>query len=448
MKTLTSEDIYKRFQVGDHLLFKLKDRTVEGSLMPSHAFTSDGVVVLKLSAGYNIGLHEKEIVDVELLGKRTVRKDTIQLEDENLKAERCLKTDSFKKEEKPRVTILTMGGTIASKVEYSTGAVRSVLRAQELIKLNPDISKMASIQCVTVCNVLSENITPHHMADAARTIADEINKGVDGIVVTHGTDTMGYTSAMMSFMLPALPVPVVFVGSQRSSDRPSSDATKNLYDAIAVATAGRPGVMVVMHGESSDSFALIHRGTKVRKFHSSRRDAFQSVNVEPLGKVENGKVEWFSSSDDFFSLQGKMGENQSYYKPLPNWNEKVLLLYIHPGLRKEIFTSVFERCEGVVFAGTGLGHISLEFIPLVEEFIKKGGVAVMTTQCFNGTVNMNVYTNGRRLVKAGVISGRDMLPETALMKLMWALGQTKDKEEVKRLMLENLRGEFTERRRF
>ena len=324
--------------------------------------------------------------------------------------------------------------------------MKAALETDELLEVNPSLATIADIRCVSVCNILSENMTPQHMTDAARAIAQEIDSGVDGIVVTHGTDTMGYSAAMLSFMLPGLPLPVVFAGSQRSSDRPSSDAYENLYDAVLVASSGKAGVMVVMHGSSSDLFSSIHRGTKVRKFHTSKRDAFRSVNCEPLGRVYLGKVLWSPSAEEFFALQGCVEERKEGYAPQPTWKKNVSLFYIHPGLKKESMAFVLGECEGVVLVGTGLGHISEEFFSVLEEFIERGGVAVMTSQCFNGSVNMNVYTNGRELLKLGVVPGGDMLPETALVKLMWVMGQTDDRDEVIEMMGMNLKGELTERR--
>jgi len=436
----SAEDIYRRFQIGDTLRLELTGRTISGKLMPSHVFTSPGVVVLKVSSGYNVGVHEEEIreavlVEASVPGSRD--------EPPGMTGVQGITPEH----QKPRITIITMGGTIASRVEYATGAVKAVLDTDELLGLNPSLAAIATIGCVGVSNILGENMTPRHMAEAAKVIAREINTGAEGVVVTHGTDTMGYTAAMLSFMLPGLPVPVVLTGSQRSSDRPSSDATGNLYDAVLVASSGKPGVMVTMHGSSSDSFSSIHRGTKVRKFHTSTRDAFRSVNCDVLGKVENGTVEWSPSAQEFFALREPATGDKGNYAPQPAWNEKVSLLHVHPGLKTEIMASVLEGSRGIVFAGTGFGHISSEHFARVEEFLTRGGIAVMSSQCLNGTVNMNIYTNGRELLGMGVVPGGDMLPETALMKLMWVMGQTGDRDEVIRLMRENLRGELTERRR-
>ena len=463
--SVTAKEIYSQFRVGDSLCLELPDRTVSGILMPSHVFTSPGVVVLKVHGGYNIGIHENEVKEATLapaLAGGAITGGTASSPSRCGKPEagggekknrgedelgRNKKSHTTRRAgKKPRVTIVTMGGTIASKVEYSTGAVKPVLDTDELLEVNPSLATIADITSVSVCNILSENMTPQYMADAARAIAKEIDAGVDGIVVTHGTDTMGYTAAMLGFMLLGLPLPVVFVGSQRSSDRPSSDAYENLYDAVLVASSGKAGVMVVMHGSSSDLFSSIHRGTKVRKFHTSKRDAFRSVNCEPLGRVYQGKVEWSSSAEEFFVLQGGVKERKEGYTPQPTWKENVSLFYIHPGLKKDTMASVLGGCEGVVLVGTGLGHLSEEYFSVLEEFIKRGGVAVMTSQCFNGTVNMNVYTNGRELLKLGVVPGGDMLPETALVKLMWVMGQTADRDEVIEMMGKNLRGELTERR--
>ena len=281
--------------------------------------------------------------------------------------------------------------------------------------------------------MLSENIEVHHWQTLAEIIAKELNSGAHGVVVPHGTDTLGYTAAALSFMLKDLTGPVVLVGAQRSSDRPSSDAAQNLMAAARVAATSDIGeVVVVMHGEISDSFSLIHRGTKVRKLHTSRRDAFKTVNGQPLGTVDhdviNMKEPYQKKTAGTVRVENKMEED-------------VAIVYFHPGMKAEDIP----RKKGLVLMGTGLGHVSTKLIPILQKIIENGTTVVMTSQCLFGRVNMRVYSTGRDLIKAGVISADDMLPETAYVKLMWVLAKAKTRDEVEQLMTTNISGEISER---
>jgi glutamyl-tRNA(Gln) amidotransferase subunit D len=253
------------------------------------------------------------------------------------------------------------------------------------------------------------------------------------VVIPHGTDTLGYTAAALSFLLKNLSGPVALAGAQRSSDRPSEDAAQNLIAAATVAATADIGeVVVVMHGEISDTFSTIHRGTKVRKFHTSRRDAFQTVNDLPLGKVENGVITL--DAPYWKKTIGPVATDT-------NMEEDVRIIYFHPGMKPEAITEK----KGLVLTGTGLGHVSTILIPRITKLIKNGSVIIMTSQCLFGRVNMRVYSAGRDLIKAGVISGEDMLPETAYVKLMGVLAHAKTKQEVEQLMMTNIAGEIAER---
>jgi glutamyl-tRNA(Gln) amidotransferase subunit D len=235
-------------------------------------------------------------------------------------------------------------------------------------------------------------------------------------------------------MLSDLSGPVILVGSQRSSDRPSSDAFLNLTSSARLANDDLGEVVVVMHGETSDSFASIHRGTKVRKMHSSRRDAFLSINQSPLGSIgPKGETEW---SEEHRSRGSGPVRLQTELE------ESVVLVHFYPGMTLSLFRSMVNGARGVVIAGTGLGHVSSSLFPEIESLTEAGVPVVMTSQCLYGRVNMNVYSAGRDLLLKGVIPGEDMLPETAFIKLMWVLGQTSDLDEVMRLMTSNLRGEI------
>lgn len=333
-----------------------------------------------------------------------------------------------------RITILGTGGTIASKIDYITGAVHPAFSTEELLNAVPELRDIGEIKTKLLFNILSENMTPRHWAEIAREAAHEINAGADGVVVAHGTDTLGYTSAALSFMMKNLTRPVVLVGSQRSSDRPSSDAAENLLSAARVACTDLAEVVVVMHASSSDGRCFIHRGTRVRKMHSSRRDAFRSINAMPLGEVVGERVEL--RGDYRRKKEGKVHVDDKL-------EEKVSLVKSHPGMSKEVLAAIIDGSKGLVLEGTGLGHVAEYLFPEIQRCIDKGKPVVMTTQTLYGRVDMKVYSTGRRLIEMGVISGVDMLPEVAYVKLMYVLGHAKEMEEIRKLMATDIAGEMS-----
>lgn len=417
-------------QVYDRVRIVKGSITYEGFLMPSTT-GSDRYVVLKLDNGYNIGLALTEDTRIELVEKGVKR--TPELPPIPLK----------EVEDLPTVSIISTGGTIASRVDYKTGAVYPALSARDLYNVVPEVGSVANIKAEILFSLLSEDMQPRYWAAIAERVAKHIGEGVQGVVVTHGTDTMGYTAAALSFALQNLPVPVVLVGAQRSSDRPSSDAALNLISAVTAAAKGPfAEVVVAMHGEPGDTFTLLHRGTKVRKCHTSRRDAFRSINLPPIGKVEKGSVimliEDYSKRKPLSSLTLKA-----------DFDDKVALVKTYPGIAPEVLDFYVDRgFHGVVIEGTGLGHAPSYLFPQVKRAIEQGIPVVMTSQCLWGRINMQVYRTGVELYQMGVIPGGDMLPEVALVKLMWALGQTRDPQEVRKIMLTNIAGEINPRSQF
>jgi glutamyl-tRNA(Gln) amidotransferase subunit D len=289
-------------------------------------------------------------------------------------------------------------------------------------------------------SLFSENLTPHHWTELAKAISVQIAENVDGVVIAHGTDTMGYTAAALSFALQNPPIPVIIVGSQRSADRPSSDAATNLISAVTVAAKGPfAGVGVAMHETPSDQPMVVHRGTKVRKCHTSRRDAFKSVNAMPIARILNSEITMLTEDC------GKRGNKEEFVLK-PEFNEKVALVKFYPGMDPAIIDWYVEKgYRGVVLEGTGLGHFSKSTFESIQRAIGCGMVVGMTSQCIWGRVNMNVYDSGRDLQALGVIPLEDMLPETALVKLMWALGQTNDPKAVTKLLKTNIAWEISSR---
>ena len=412
-------------EIGDLVRITRDGRIYEGILIPRSEYGDEKHVVIKLKSGYNIGIRITPDTKIEKTGK-------------GLKPTFAPPPPPAENPELPKVAIISTGGTIASRVDYRTGAVRPALTASDLYSVVPELSNIARIDAQILFSLFSENITPKHWTEIAKAVAKQIMKGVDGVVVAHGTDTMGYTAAALSFALQELPVPVILVGSQRSADRPSSDAATNLIGAVtAAAEAPFAEVAVAMHETTSDTSIILHRGTKVRKCHTSGRDTFKSVNTSPMARIQDQKItmltEDYRKRDPARKLTLK-----------PKFDEKVALIKSYPSINPTIIDWYTEKgCKGIVLEGTGLGHVSSYCFEAIRNAIEHNVVVVMTSQCIWGRVNMNVYNQGRDLLALGVIPLEDMLPETAVVKLMWIFGQTQDVEETKKLLKTNIAGEFS-----
>lgn len=341
--------------------------------------------------------------------------------------------------ERPDVAIINVGGTIASSIDYETGAVTPQSSVEQIYKTVPDVEEMANLDGTTVCNIQSENIRPHHWNEIGNTIAEKLNGGAAGVIVPHGTDVMGHTAAALSFMLQDLTKPVILVGAQRSPDRPSSDIHLNLISAVTAATANMAEVGVVMHGSLSDDFCWLHSGTKVRKCHTSRRDAFRSVNADPLGRIQDKEVEFLHPESKNDRTEGETECNDGF-------EDEVALVKLSPNMSPDqIHHLVDGGYKGIVLEGTGLGHSPEQLDEGIERAIENNIPVVMTSQCLWGRTSMRVYSRGRNLLDLGVFPVEDMLPETAYVKLMWVLDKTKDTKEVKILMRKNLCGEINPR---
>ena len=408
-------------ELYDRVRVESKGAQYEGILMPSQT----GKIVLKLKSGYNIGLNP-DSVSITLLEKMDEKKHQEPV------SSPCMK----KKDKLPRISILSTGGTIASKIDYRTGAVTSRFNAEDILRAIPELEDIANYNCRIIYSILSENMRPSYWVELARAVYEEIKNGADGIIITHGTDTMMYTAAALSFMIET-PVPIVLVGSQRSADRPSSDNVMNAVCAAAVAASDIAEVCVVMHGSTSDDFCSIQRGTKVRKMHTSRRDAFQSINAKPIGRVEYPSREiktqskYVKRGEKKLVLHDKLEPKCALIKYATGASSESLLFHSGSGYK------------GIVIEGTGLGHVSTEWVPIIKTATDAGIPIVMVSQCISGRVCDRVYDTGRDILKAGAIEGEDMLPEVAIVKLMWALGQSSDIGKVKELMRTNIAGEIT-----
>ncbi|MCS6783677.1 MAG: Glu-tRNA(Gln) amidotransferase subunit GatD [Candidatus Caldarchaeum sp.] len=418
--------------VGDEVLVEKNGLQLRGFVMARYEFGEPGVLVLKLDNGYNVGVKIDPSTKVSKLSSAAVpafKPPPPPQPSQNL----------------PKVAIVNTGGTIASRIDYRTGGVKPALSASDLVSIVPEIAEIANVSAEILMQVVSENMTPKHWTTIAQRVNTLFNEGFDGIVITHGTDTMGYTAAALSFALQNPPVPVVLVGAQRSSDRPSSDAAKNLIAAVETAAkAPFAEVVVCMHGWHSDEEIFIHRGTRVVKFHTSSRGAFQSINATPIAVHTQRGIEII---DDRHHSRG-----WDSYRYHPNFDDRAMLVKFTPGMHPQTLEILAEKMNlrGLILEGTGLGHVASSFIPVLKRLTDSGMFVGMTSQCRFGRVNMNVYENGRDLLRAGVTPLDNMLAETALVKLMWVLGFLGEKaqlDEVRNLMARNLCGEIGGRTR-
>jgi glutamyl-tRNA(Gln) amidotransferase subunit D len=419
-ETLRTLPMGERIEVTDD-----KGHTWTGTVVPRHEFSGDRILPLKLDSGYNIGLRIERDYAFRQIGRATTPA-VVERADSGEKSEAA--------SNRPWVTLLTTGGTIASRVDYETGGVRPVKGEREILDFYPELEEGGRVRIVPVFDRLSENLRPDDWWVLAEKVVESFGSGAGGVVIAHGTDTLGHTAAALSFLLVDLPGPVVLVGAQRSPDRPSSDGATNLRAAFDVARDKRIGeVVVVMHAGLSDARYAIHRGTWVRKMHSSRRDAFESRNGPPLGMVEAGKVQLTilprAPSKGPARAEGPI-------------DARVGLLWFYPGLAPERAAAFADGLRGIVLAGTGLGHVASDHLPWIRAATERGALVVMTTQTLGGNADPFVYATGRDLLKAGVLYLGDLLPETAYAKMVWALGRSADRATVERLLREDRAGEF------
>ncbi|HNV01178.1 MAG TPA: Glu-tRNA(Gln) amidotransferase subunit GatD [archaeon] len=415
-----------KLQEGQTISFDYEKNTVIGVIIPSK---SD--LILKLNSGYNAGFEINKIKNIKNLGetKNVGKAKTIEIQ---------------KNPNLPTISILHTGGTIASRVNYSTGGVYASFDIHDTITMFPELTKIANIESVFVSNMMSEDMSTEDFAKISSAVSEEIKKGVKGIIIGHGTDMLGYSAAALSFELENCPIPVLIVGSQRSSDRGSSDAGMNLICAAEfISKTNFKGVAVCMHDSTNDDYCAILNPTKVRKMHTSRRDAFKTINDHQIALIDfrTKEITWKKDKTIFEKTKGT-------FKLKNNFEKKVGLIKMHPLItQKEIEFFKKEKYLGLIIEGTGLGHTPIRendaFIKTIKELIDSGCIVAMTSQCLNGRVHPNVYTNLRKLSSIGVIYCEDMLAETAIMKLSFLLGNY-SKEETKKLLATNINGEITE----
>ncbi|MFX1478072.1 MAG: Glu-tRNA(Gln) amidotransferase subunit GatD [Promethearchaeota archaeon] len=412
-------------EIWDIVKIKTEKTSYEGIILPRSEYSAPNYINIKLANNYNVGIKVSEILEIKKIGKREA---TYKIPEKQFPKNKNL----------PNVTLLGTGGTVASRLDYTTGAVIPSFTPGELFSAVPELAEICNLECEMVFEILSENMKHEYWQKLAKKVEEAANSGVEGVMIGHGTDTMSFTSAALSFMLKNLSIPVVIVGSQRSSDRPSSDAAMNLINAAVVATSNIAEVVICMLGSPSHDYGLIHRGTLVRKMHSSVRNTFQTIDNIPLGMVRNREIKMFG--------QDYRKRSNSETKAEINIEKKVALIYSHPDMEPDLIDFYIDKgYRGIVFAGTGLGHLPTNLYKSLERAIQEKITILMTTQTLHGFVGMNVYSTGRELLNIGVIPGRNLLPEVGYVKLCWVLGQTSDPKEIKNLLLNNLTGEFIDR---
>ncbi|MGQ0376145.1 MAG: Glu-tRNA(Gln) amidotransferase subunit GatD [Nitrososphaerota archaeon] len=409
-------------KVGDSVKIT-GELTYTGILMPRYEYNDDEHIVLKLKSGYNVGIEINEIKKIEVISLNEIKKEMLQ---------------SFPKNSSlPKVLLLSTGGTIASKIDYRTGGVTPVLTASELHATIPELSEIANIDTEILFSEYSENLLPQHWKKIAERLDSYAKSDYKGIVIAHGTDTMQYTASFLSFALAGFPVPIALVGSQRSSDRPSSDAALNLVSAVRfVVECSVQGIFVVMHHNESDDLVACHLGTRVRKNHTSKRSAFQTIDGEPAFLIFDKKIQK--------NLEHEYFKNRTY-SPKINYDVNVILVKYYPGYDPKLLDTIIDLgYKAIIFEGTGLGHIGKTLYESMKKAKEKGLFLGMTSQCIDGRVRMTVYESGRDLLNIGIVPLSNMIPETALVKAMWALGNTRNVNDMKNLMLENIASEITD----
>ncbi len=408
-----------KLKVGD--IIKITTGSEQtGTIMPRYEHSDDRHVAIKLKNGYNIGLELSQIKKVEYISAT----QSNQEENKAIKPNQAL----------PKILLLSTGGTIASRIDYRTGSVTPALSAQELNASVPELAGIANIDAEVLFSEYSENITPDHWIKIAQRLDSLSKSDYTGIIVAHGTDTMQYTAAFLSFSLAGFPKPIILVGSQRSSDRPSSDAALNLIGAAKfIVGSGTNGVFVAMHNSENDDSIACHLGTRVRKNHTSKRNAFETVGAKPAFVVSQDEITQNFNGQYF---------GQKQYTPKINIDTKAALVKYHPGYDPRLVEDLLSHgYKAIIFEGTGLGHVGKSMYDVIKKAREKGVFLGMTSQCLDGQVNMAVYESGRDLLHLGIVPLSNMIAETALVKAMWALASGKNTQE---MMLKNIASEITE----
>ncbi len=416
---------------GDRIKVITESELFEGILMPRPEILEKGITVIKLDNGYNLGIDKNKIKEIALIEKYTQKTKKVHLPKQNPTL--------------PTITILSAGGTISSRVDYRTGGTYAYYTAEDFIAMCPELENIANIRAKAIMQIMSEDILPYDWKKMARAVAFELNsEKTEGVVLTMGTDTLHFAAAALSFFLKDINKPVIITAAQRSIDRGSSDAFMNLICSVIAAKTDIAEVMTCLHGTTNDDYCLLIKGTKVRKMHTSRRDAFRPINDLPIAKVfPDGKIEFIKK--DYNKKANKKAVVDAKFE------EKVALIQVYPGMEPKIIDFYLNnKYRGIVLSATALGHVPTnsqkQIITNIKKATQQGIPVIIASQTLYGRVHPLVYTNLRKLsMEANCIFVEDMLPETAYVKLGYVLGHTRNPEKIKEMMQTNIAGELTER---
>lgn len=415
---------------GDYVEVHLMKTIYEGVLLEVPD-SDKSIILLKLGSGYNIGFNKKDINEIKVIRKSKEASE-----------EFIVKKDSSKS----NIAMILTGGTIASRYDSKTGGVKPLDTPESLFKFYPELFEKVNVLKVEIPFMkASEDMNFKDWKKIAKVCEGLLNdSNIKGVIITHGTDFLHYTASALSFFLGKLSKPVVLTYSQRSIDRASSDANMNLYCSAIAAISEIAEVMIVGHANSDDDFCNAIPGTKARKMHTSMRDTFKAINSNPFAKISKESLEIISDHNK--RSKGKV-------KVDTNFEEKVALVKVYPGQEPEILDYYLKnKYKGIVLEVAGLGHVPVStWKKKLKEVQDKGLIICATAQTIYGSLDPYVYSNGRDILETGVIYLKDMLSETALVKLGWVLGHkdwSKTRELVKEKMLENLHFEFNERLSF
>jgi glutamyl-tRNA(Gln) amidotransferase subunit D len=379
---------------------------------------------MKLVNGYNISYPEVVVQTIEIL-------DSVEIH------EKEMITHIPQDESLPLVHLIHTGGTIASKVDYKTGAVSARFEPDELLDAVPELRSIARIHAVKLGNMWSDDIRPRHWNRMLKATEEAFAEGAVGVVITHGTDTLHYTAAAMSYGWAGQggrpSGRIVLTGSQRSPDRGSSDAAENLIAAVHWAANGPApsgygdAAVVVLHADSSDGRCAVLPGCASRKYHSSRRGAFKAINQDPIAHIlvnrDNATIEFVEPRGHDARIET---ESPTYFDESIRIAEFSAGPHLHSDLVQAAIDSGY---DALYFHGTGLGHLPIhdpendspENIKLrftLEDYCKSGGIAILTTQAIHGPINLDVYSKGRDQQEIGIIGHGSLCPPSSgLVKL-------------------------------
>ena len=417
----------------------------EGLTLPA---AGPKLITLKLANGYNVSYPESYVESVEIL-------DEVEISEEE--APTPIEQDG----NLPLVHLIHTGGTIASKVDYATGAVTARFEPDELLQSVPELKSVARLRVVKLGNMFSDDIRPRHWNRMLKATEEAFAEGAVGVVITHGTDTLHLSAAAMGYGWAGNggrpPGRIALTGSQRSPDRGSSDAAENLVAAVHWAAHGpeptgyRDASVVVMHSESSDGQCAVLPGIACRKYHSSRRDAFKAINQGPLAWINNDGT---GPSIEMAEHEPADARVEAISPMMFNEDVRIAQFIADPHLDPNlVMLAIKDGFDAIVLHGTGLGHLPIsdpqddspentKLRLMLEDHCSNGGVVVVVAQTIHGPMNLNVYAKGREQQDMGVIGHGSLCPpSSALVKLHHLLSRGGGQETVASNWTEDLCGE-------